>query len=1014
VVQEVELLLQQLQIGPQAQQPGAADSAAAAEPVQFPRPRFSPMPQCLPKLSLEQQAQKLLSQGHALRALRRLCDGPPYLLYQYAAAAGNLQLVELLITEQNRTGVLLPHSPWDFPTTGVSTSNGGIQFLNTAQLCAYAAMRKGHAHVLTALLWRSGSSIKGGPAPHQMGQLLRCAVRHSNAACLQTLLEFAFIPHLGLHGTLPWPQHLVMAAGRADPWAGGVVGLLLRVIAPKLLAAKYMRPVYLAACKTGHVPVLQQLVQRAVQHAAAGCAGDVYRLLSAAAEAGNLRVWRALLGLQQDAALSGRSSGSSSGGGVGLFNSNTAGVTSRDPCAQQTTGHEQLPASDGCRLFKAQPRMQQGEVTGTTAAAAALGSIPHQPQQQQQAEGHDPQVLALPMLMVCSALQDPADMLLQILQQMSPTRLRASDVKLQLQADADRAAMADAFVQWLDQVPSGPVLWADTLRNHASGLDSIQAEMRARYSLDAFPWAPGSLGRLQQLLAGPSAPSAAQLVWLLQQDMLPVPPPGWQPAPAASDRLTTYISYCLMSGQRQAAYTLWRFAQQLQLQLDGKQLAQAAFEGAVHTAAAKHDQAALQHLLDFALHYRTLARWSHIAVLLSKDASQAAAGQVADARDVAEPAITLLEQAVNAAAHAGQQGDSKVQCAALIVSAHAAPAGSPLTEVRHTRCPSRSCQEKSSSIMPLWQHAAVALTAHHMAFDLFHFKVEPDAAVMSVLEPVVLDQARMDVRRADCAAGPAPPATATAAAAAAAAAATPTFLKGAAVGASSLLTRPAPPPEHNALAAVLRAMQPPGSSSALWGWTRPDAVAWLLHSDQQHLFETPTELAAAAAMIAKLVDLAGYPLHQKLAAAALQEQQLRCHRGLLSHTQGVTEGFGALPRLAAGAADIATVLLRLGCPVDASTLVKRLNGATGAAAIECAKAMVAAVLAFPLEQLHDKGVKFAIPTMPRDRKEAFESGRWLCVSPAAVRKAVDVGDMDLITLLILWNQCMYDIFEGVF
>jgi hypothetical protein len=159
IEQEVQVLLQQLHVDLPAQQPEAADSAAAVEPVQFLRPRFSPMPQCLPKLSLEQQAQKLLSQGHALRALRLLCDGPPWLLYQYAAAAGNMELLQLSITEQNKAQLPQQYRYRDFPDTHIQTSGGGFRYINPAQLCAYAAMRKGHVHVLSAVLLRGGSSI---------------------------------------------------------------------------------------------------------------------------------------------------------------------------------------------------------------------------------------------------------------------------------------------------------------------------------------------------------------------------------------------------------------------------------------------------------------------------------------------------------------------------------------------------------------------------------------------------------------------------------------------------------------------------------------------------------------------------------------------------------------------------------------------------------------------------------------------------------------------------------------
>lgn len=581
----MELLLQQLYVqNPSmapAQQPESTDSAAAGKPAQPCRPRFTPMPQFLPQLSIQQQAHKLLDQGHAVQALRLLCDGPPWLLYQYAAAAGNLQLLQLLITDRNWTGVPHPYNGPDFSTTHVWTSAGGFRFLNTAQLCAFAAMHKGHVHVLTAMLWRAGSSIKGPPAPHQMGQLLRSAVRLSNAACLETLLDFTSCDDYGRRWLVIWPQHLVMAASRADPWAGEVIGLLLRVVEPKLLAAKYMRPVHLAACRTGHAPVLQQLVQQAVQHSAAGSTGHMCQLLSAAAEAGNLWVWRALLGLdlldqQLDGAHSSgsNSSGSnssssicsSSSGRIGPTDGNrsTVGVSGSDNCAIQTTGclaAGQLPAKDGCLLSRLQHQVQQqGGLTSPT-TAAALGSVPCQPQPQQLSDtAHTPQALALPADLIASALQDPADMLLQLLQHMGSNPLQGSvDDKLWLRADADRAAMADAFMQYLAQVPPGQVLWADSLQSHDSGLDCIRAEMRARFCLDAWPWAPDSLGRLQQLLARPTL-SAAQLVWLLQQELLPVPPTGWQPAPTASDNLQSCICYCLKSGQRKAANTLWRFA----------------------------------------------------------------------------------------------------------------------------------------------------------------------------------------------------------------------------------------------------------------------------------------------------------------------------------------------------------------------------------------------------------------------------------------------------------------------
>jgi len=59
-------------------------------------------------------------------------------------------------------------------------------------------------------------------------------------------------------------------------------------MSPKLVAAKCMSPVYTAACRTGHMPVLQQLLQVA----ASAPQQHLPVLVKAAAAAGNLSVWQ--------------------------------------------------------------------------------------------------------------------------------------------------------------------------------------------------------------------------------------------------------------------------------------------------------------------------------------------------------------------------------------------------------------------------------------------------------------------------------------------------------------------------------------------------------------------------------------------------------------------------------------------------------------------------------------------------------------------------------------------------
>jgi hypothetical protein len=78
--------------------------------------------------------------------------------------------------------------------------------------------------------------------------------------------------------------------------------------------------------------------------------------------------------------------------------------------------------------------------------------------------------------MLSAELQDPVDMLMDILQGMSLAFSvpALAHEKLRMQADADRAAMADTCLQWLSMA--------------GYGLDSVQAFVRCWFSADTVPW----------------------------------------------------------------------------------------------------------------------------------------------------------------------------------------------------------------------------------------------------------------------------------------------------------------------------------------------------------------------------------------------------------------------------------------------------------------------------------------------------------------------------------------------
>jgi hypothetical protein len=164
---------------------------------------------------------------------------------------------------------------------------------------------------------------------------------------------------------------------------------------------------------------------------------------------------------------------------------------------------------------------------------------------------------------------------------------------------------------------------------------------------------------------------------------------------------------------------------------------------------------------------------------------------------------------------------------------------------------------------------------------------------------------------------------------------------------------------------------------------RPDAVAWALHPQQEHLWAYPAERLMLIMLLkgSTFGILSPYRWNEPLLIQA-HEQQLRQHRQQLE--SGVTEGFPALPYFAAGAADAATSLLAVAKPVYISRLVKGVSGSSSAAHVEHVKSYMAAVLAGSRMQL-----------------AAVEDGDWLNVEVGAVRKALDVGDADLMALLVM-------------
>lgn len=570
----------------QQQQTGAEGASTKA----VRQPRHGPMPHFVPSAKVQRQAGKLLAQGHPVAALELLLPGAKVLAYQYAAAAGNINLLQVLVASQYDSGWQLA-----YPNYSMGLAPKYSRIVNTAKLCAYAALRAGNQHMLTVVLLNAGGSIK--KRYYQVWQLFRFAVRHSNAACINTLMSFApcrdFLAAVSATRLACWPQHLAMAAARVDTWAQEVVWLLLHCMQytqPKFLAAKYMRPAYTAACRTGHMPVLLQLVQHTLsqthkEHLAA--------LLEAAADTGNLSVWQQLLSAHNDKPPHAGSSSSGDGSGVqhvaagGAEGSRSRGLGSRLLLLlSHVLGRESRPPC------QAQPQQQQGG-----AQPLKLSQQQQQPELQQAHCWQQQQVM--PAAQVLGGLQwdrltgcDKAYALLAILDGMCTAAFTTGHEPLLLAADADRVAMADSLLSRL------------------GGEAAVRKAMRSMFSEDASPYA--SFGGLQELLACPMTPPG-KVAWLSEHQMLPVLPDTWQFSPAAQVGLDRMLLFSLSYGQRRMTDALVQLAWGQGMTVSTKLLVQGCFQCALRDAAAAQDLGELERLAAFAEYNNRLAAFASSA-----------------------------------------------------------------------------------------------------------------------------------------------------------------------------------------------------------------------------------------------------------------------------------------------------------------------------------------------------------------------------------------------------------------
>jgi hypothetical protein len=276
-------------------------------------PLLQPLPSTLRKVH------KLLARQDAaadLHALLLLCPCALSFLGQYAARASrNSEDCSALAVCSNKSSgrpdssstgspaaSLLQHLVWlnQHPTLRQMDrcyiyrpflNNMWEKNVSTFRLCCQAAVAAGCVPKLLFAMHKelTEHTLCGGGGPVLLPLLLRYAARYSNAQCLEAVYL----------QTEPWsrgnmlaPQHLAMAASRRDPWAAGVVRLLLQLLRLKQLKPSHMRPAYKAAAVAGHLPVLALLLG----HAASAPHQHMPVLLQAVADSNNSAVAELLLG----------------------------------------------------------------------------------------------------------------------------------------------------------------------------------------------------------------------------------------------------------------------------------------------------------------------------------------------------------------------------------------------------------------------------------------------------------------------------------------------------------------------------------------------------------------------------------------------------------------------------------------------------------------------------------------------------------------------------------------------
>uniref|UniRef100_A0A383WAU0 Uncharacterized protein n=1 Tax=Tetradesmus obliquus TaxID=3088 RepID=A0A383WAU0_TETOB len=286
---------------PAARSPAAAAAAAqrsTLHPLQGCEGHHSLFPDCVPLPSAVRQAKLLLLKGRGLDALYKLCPYSGMLLHVYVAGSRNTALMQQLLSHRNPNIRNFPGT-----ATGAVFRRGTIGAdINASPsidlACCCAALKAGDADMLRLLFTRSHIADAAlSSSSWQRRMMLQYAARHSNAACIQEAVcaVQASMPYPNIvqraAAAVVMPQHLHMAAARTDPWAEGAVSQLLQALTPKQRKPSNMRPAYKAACSSGCLPVLALLLHEAAK----APHSHALVLLQAAAEAGNLQAWRALL-----------------------------------------------------------------------------------------------------------------------------------------------------------------------------------------------------------------------------------------------------------------------------------------------------------------------------------------------------------------------------------------------------------------------------------------------------------------------------------------------------------------------------------------------------------------------------------------------------------------------------------------------------------------------------------------------------------------------------------------------